>query len=257
MTRKRQSYLKIVLFVELRSKRGLQHWSLSWFDNSYIGCVIAIEQSSKSIRQRHFVWAAGSSSTLVQFSNLIAIQFMDHLVYRAFWRDANVNRPCVVFNFAFWGRLCVCFVFTVFAKDPETLAPHLIFLFCTGRGKHLFCESAWGNILIELLSIFQAFIQSMGTMGEVTDDFRTTSEAWMEQSQSSARLFERSRIKVLAGLCPKKPCSSDNYTVLSDQLVFTAWPVVRTEIFHGNIRNFRHEFHGFFCCLQTRFSNFL
>lgn len=47
--------------------------------------------------------------------------------------------------------------------------------------------------------ILQAFIQSMGTMGEVSNDFRGPEEdQWMEQ-QSSARLFERSRIKVLAG----------------------------------------------------------
>lgn len=41
----------------------------------------------------------------------------------------------------------------------------------------------------------------MGTMGEVAADFSQihgTEEEWMEQ-QSSARLFERSRIKVLAG----------------------------------------------------------
>lgn len=39
----------------------------------------------------------------------------------------------------------------------------------------------------------------MGTMGEVSGDYRDTEEdQWMEQ-QSSARLFERSRIKVLAG----------------------------------------------------------
>lgn len=41
----------------------------------------------------------------------------------------------------------------------------------------------------------------MGTMGEVTADFSQvhgSEEEWMEQ-QSSARLFERSRIKVLAG----------------------------------------------------------
>lgn len=41
----------------------------------------------------------------------------------------------------------------------------------------------------------------MGTMGEVGTDFSQihgTEEEWMEQ-QSSARLFERSRIKVLAG----------------------------------------------------------
>ena len=50
-----------------------------------------------------------------------------------------------------------------------------------------------------LLFKFQAFIQSMGTMGEVSTDYRDSEEdQWMEQ-QSSARLFERSRIKVLAG----------------------------------------------------------
>jgi len=41
----------------------------------------------------------------------------------------------------------------------------------------------------------------MGTMGEVGADYSQihgTEEEWMEQ-QSSARLFERSRIKVLAG----------------------------------------------------------
>lgn len=39
----------------------------------------------------------------------------------------------------------------------------------------------------------------MGTMGEVPTDYRDPEEdQWMEQ-QSSARLFERSRIKVLAG----------------------------------------------------------
>lgn len=39
----------------------------------------------------------------------------------------------------------------------------------------------------------------MGTMGEVSTDYRDPEEdQWMEQ-QSSARLFERSRIKVLAG----------------------------------------------------------
>lgn len=39
----------------------------------------------------------------------------------------------------------------------------------------------------------------MGTMGEVSADYRDPEEdQWMEQ-QSSARLFERSRIKVLAG----------------------------------------------------------
>ncbi|XP_015748733.1 PREDICTED: spectrin beta chain, non-erythrocytic 1-like [Acropora digitifera] len=46
--------------------------------------------------------------------------------------------------------------------------------------------------------VMKAFIQSMGTMGEVSNDFRGPEEdQWMEQ-QSSARLFERSRIKVLA-----------------------------------------------------------
>lgn len=49
------------------------------------------------------------------------------------------------------------------------------------------------------LLCLQAFIQSMGTMGEVSADYRASEEdQWMEQ-QSSARLFERSRIKVLAG----------------------------------------------------------
>lgn len=39
----------------------------------------------------------------------------------------------------------------------------------------------------------------MGTMGEVSTDYRDPDDdQWMEQ-QSSARLFERSRIKVLAG----------------------------------------------------------
>lgn len=46
--------------------------------------------------------------------------------------------------------------------------------------------------------VMKAFIQSMGTMGEVSTDYRDSEEdQWMEQ-QSSARLFERSRIKVLA-----------------------------------------------------------
>ncbi|KAM7448230.1 hypothetical protein ABFA07_003643 [Porites harrisoni] len=46
--------------------------------------------------------------------------------------------------------------------------------------------------------VMKAFIQSMGTMGEVSTDYRDAEEdQWMEQ-QSSARLFERSRIKVLA-----------------------------------------------------------
>lgn len=45
----------------------------------------------------------------------------------------------------------------------------------------------------------------MGTMGEVPKDYRETEEEWMEQ-QSSARLFERSRIKVLAGSCCCVPC---------------------------------------------------
>lgn len=46
--------------------------------------------------------------------------------------------------------------------------------------------------------VMKAFIQSMGTMGEVSADYRDSEEdQWMEQ-QSSARLFERSRIKVLA-----------------------------------------------------------
>lgn len=46
--------------------------------------------------------------------------------------------------------------------------------------------------------VMKAFIQSMGTMGEVSTDYRGPEEdQWMEQ-QSSARLFERSRIKVLA-----------------------------------------------------------
>lgn len=36
-------------------------------------------------------------------------------------------------------------------------------------------------------------------MGEVATDYRGGTEKWMEQNQSSARLFERSRIKVLAG----------------------------------------------------------
>lgn len=48
----------------------------------------------------------------------------------------------------------------------------------------------------------------MGTMGEVSTDYRDPEEdQWMEQ-QSSARLFERSRIKVLAGsfFC-RQPCA--------------------------------------------------
>lgn len=56
-----------------------------------------------------------------------------------------------------------------------------------------------GNMLTLHLLCLQAFIQSMGTMGEVSADYRASEEdQWMEQ-QSSARLFERSRIKVLAG----------------------------------------------------------
>ncbi|XP_032239849.2 spectrin beta chain isoform X2 [Nematostella vectensis] len=47
--------------------------------------------------------------------------------------------------------------------------------------------------------VMRAFIDSMGTMGEVeiATEFNRESEEWMEQ-QSAARLFERSRIKVLA-----------------------------------------------------------
>lgn len=63
-----------------------------------------------------------------------------------------------------------------------------------------FVRFSGGNKVLTLnLLIFQAFIQSMGTMGEVSTDYRDPEEdQWMEQ-QSSARLFERSRIKVLAG----------------------------------------------------------
>lgn len=61
-------------------------------------------------------------------------------------------------------------------------------------------ETLEAGLLLSLaVLILQAFIQSMGTMGEVSKDYRGPEEdQWMEQ-QSSARLFERSRIKVLAG----------------------------------------------------------
>lgn len=70
----------------------------------------------------------------------------------------------------------------------------------SGCGSFYILETLGAGFTLNLaVLILQAFIQSMGTMGEVSNDFRGPEEdQWMEQ-QSSARLFERSRIKVLAG----------------------------------------------------------